>query len=48
MLQEIINTKDIDFTNFRELHKYAKYLNYEDYNEIINILNNIFFFISLI
>ena len=42
MLQEIINTKDIDFTNFRELHKYAKYLNYEDYNEIINILNNKF------
>ena len=42
MLQEIISTRDFDFTNYRELYRYAKELRSEDYSEIFNILNNDF------
>jgi hypothetical protein len=42
MLLDIIETKNFDFKNYRELKKYCKFLSREEFHEIIDILKTLF------
>jgi len=42
MLQEIIETKNFDFSNYIELKKYSKFLSREEFQEIMEMLTTMF------